>query len=86
VLESSTLTAHPCSGIPGIRPSGIASTNNPTAWPSRRVALKLKAKTVFQWIFAGVVTVALIPPYIFLGFLQTGLAPKGRLFRSLAKI
>lgn len=46
----------------------------------------LKVKTVFQWIFAGVVTVALFPPYIFLGFLKAGLAPKGRLFRSLAKI
>lgn len=46
----------------------------------------MKVKTVFQWIFAGVVTVALFPPYIFLGFLQTGLAGKGRLFRSLAKI
>ena len=46
----------------------------------------MKAKTVFQWIFAGVVTMALFPPYIFLGFLQTGLARKGRLFRSIAKI
>jgi 1-acyl-sn-glycerol-3-phosphate acyltransferase len=45
----------------------------------------LKVKTVFQWIFVGVVTVALCPPYIFLGYLQTGLARKGRLFRSLAK-
>ena len=48
--------------------------------------MKLKAETVFQWIIAGVVSVVLIPPYIFLGFFQTGLAPKGRLFRSLAKI
>lgn len=46
----------------------------------------MKAKTVFQWVFAGVVTVALFPPFIVLGFLQTGLARKGRLFRSLAKI
>jgi 1-acyl-sn-glycerol-3-phosphate acyltransferase len=46
----------------------------------------LKAKTVFQWIFAGVVTVVLFPPFIFLGFLRTGLTRKGRLFRPLAKI
>jgi len=46
----------------------------------------LKVKTVFQWIFAGVVTVVLIPPFMFLGFLQTGLTRKGRLFRLLAKI
>ncbi len=46
----------------------------------------MKAETVFQWIFAGVVTVALFPPFIFLGFLQTGLTRKGRLFRPLAKI
>jgi 1-acyl-sn-glycerol-3-phosphate acyltransferase len=46
----------------------------------------LKAKTVFQWIFAGVVTVALFPPFIFLGFLQTGLTRKGRLSRPLMKI
>ena len=46
----------------------------------------MKAKTVFQWIFAGVVTVALFPPFIFLGFLQTGLTRKGRLSRPLMKI
>jgi 1-acyl-sn-glycerol-3-phosphate acyltransferase len=46
----------------------------------------LKVKTVFQWIFAGVVTVALFPPFIFLGFLQTGLTRKGRLSRPLVKI
>jgi 1-acyl-sn-glycerol-3-phosphate acyltransferase len=46
----------------------------------------LKVKTVFQWIFAGVVTVALFPPFIFLGFLQTGLTRKGRLSRPLMKI
>lgn len=46
----------------------------------------MKVKTVFQWIFVGVVTVVLFPPYIFLGFLQTGMARKGRLFRSIAKI
>lgn len=76
------------------RSRGIAATGSPTACPSRRVALTsgsdirigVKVKTVFQWIFTCVVTVALSPPYIFLGFLQTGLARKGRLFRSLAKI
>ncbi len=46
----------------------------------------MKAETVFQWIFAGVVTVALFPPFIFLGLLQKGLIRKGRLFRPLAKI
>ena len=46
----------------------------------------MKAKTVFQWIFAGVVTVILFPPFIFLGFLQTGLTRKGRLSRPLMKI
>jgi len=46
----------------------------------------LKVKTVFQWIFAGVVTVALFPPFIFLGFLQKGLTRKGRLSRPLMNI
>jgi len=46
----------------------------------------LKVTNVFQWIFAGVVTVALFPPFIFLGFLQTGLTRKGRLSRPLMKI
>ena len=46
----------------------------------------MKVKTVFQWIFAGVVTVALFPPFIFLGILQTGLTRKGRLSRPLVKI
>jgi 1-acyl-sn-glycerol-3-phosphate acyltransferase len=46
----------------------------------------LKVKTVFQWIFAGVVTAVLFPPFIFLGFLQTGLTRKGRLSRPLMKI
>ena len=46
----------------------------------------MNAKTVFQWIFAGVVTVALFPPFIFLGFLQTSLTRKVRLSRPLAKI
>ena len=46
----------------------------------------MKAKTVFQWIFAGVVTVILFPPFIFLGFLQTELTRKGRLSRPLMKI
>jgi len=46
----------------------------------------LKVTTVFQWIFAGVVTVILFPPFIFLGFLQTGLTRKGRLSRPLVKI
>ena len=46
----------------------------------------MKVTTVFQWIFAGVVTVILFPPFIFLGFLQTGLTRKGRLSRPLMKI
>jgi 1-acyl-sn-glycerol-3-phosphate acyltransferase len=46
----------------------------------------LKMTTVFQWMFAGVVTVTLFPPFILLGFLQKGLARKGRLFRPLGKI
>ncbi len=46
----------------------------------------MKMTTVFQWIFAGVVTVVLLPPFIFLGFFRTGLTRKGRLFRPLAKI
>ena len=46
----------------------------------------MKVTTVFQWIFAGVVTVILFPPFIFLGFLQTGLTRKGRLSRPLVKI
>jgi len=46
----------------------------------------LKAKTVFQWIFAGVVTVVLFPPFIFLGFFQKGLTRKGRLSRPLMNI
>lgn len=46
----------------------------------------MKITTVFQWIFAGVVTVALFPPFILLGFLQAGLTRKGRLSRPLVKI
>jgi 1-acyl-sn-glycerol-3-phosphate acyltransferase len=49
-------------------------------------AYALKVKTLFQWLFAGVVTVALFPPFIFLGILQTGLTRKGRLSRPLVKI
>jgi len=46
----------------------------------------LKVKTVFQWIFAGLVTVVLFPPFIFLGSLRTGLTRKGRLSRPLMTI
>ena len=46
----------------------------------------MKVKTVLQWIFVGVVTLTLLPPFIFLGLIQTGLTRKGRLFRPLAKI
>ena len=46
----------------------------------------MRATTIFKWIFAGVVTVALVPPFIFLGFFRRGLTRKGRLFRPLAKI
>jgi len=42
--------------------------------------------TLFQWIFVGVVTVALLPPFTVLGFFLDGLTRKGRLFRPLAKI
>src|SRR3989337_3367907 len=48
--------------------------------------MAFKVKSVFHWIFAGVVTVVLFPPFIFLGFLQSGLTRKRRLFRPLAKI
>jgi 1-acyl-sn-glycerol-3-phosphate acyltransferase len=46
----------------------------------------LRVTTIFQWIFAGVVTVILFPPFIFLGFFRKGLTRKGRLSRPLAKI
>jgi 1-acyl-sn-glycerol-3-phosphate acyltransferase len=46
----------------------------------------LRGTTVFQWIFVAVVTVILLPPFIFLGFFRKGLTRKGRLFRPLAKI
>ena len=46
----------------------------------------MKMTSVLQWIFAGVVTVVLFPPFIVLGFLQTGLTRKGRLSRPLVKI
>jgi 1-acyl-sn-glycerol-3-phosphate acyltransferase len=45
----------------------------------------LNVTTVLQWIFAGVVTLVLGIPFTLLGFLQTGLTRKGRLFRLLAK-
>jgi 1-acyl-sn-glycerol-3-phosphate acyltransferase len=41
--------------------------------------------TFLQWIFVGVVTVILLPPFIFLGFFRKGLTGKGSLFRPLAK-
>ncbi len=46
----------------------------------------MRLTTIFQWTFAGVVTVALGLPFVFLGFLQNRLATKGRIFRLLAKI
>ncbi len=46
----------------------------------------LKATIIFQWIFVVVVTVALLPPFMFLGFFRAGLTRKGRIFRPLAKI
>lgn len=46
----------------------------------------MRVTTLFQWIFVAAVTVALIPPFIFLGFFRPGLTRKGRLFRPLAKI
>lgn len=46
----------------------------------------MKAKTVFQWIFAGAVTLVLFPPFIFLGFFRKGLTRKGRLSRHLMNI
>jgi 1-acyl-sn-glycerol-3-phosphate acyltransferase len=46
----------------------------------------LKVKTVFQWIFAGVVTVILFPPFMVLGFFRKGVTRKGRLSRPLVDI
>ena len=45
----------------------------------------LRATTIFQWVFVGMVTVILLPPFIFLGFFRKGLTRKGRLFHPLAK-
>jgi len=45
----------------------------------------LRATTIFQWIFVGIVTVVLLPPFTLLGFFRKGLTGKGRLFRPLAK-
>lgn len=42
--------------------------------------------TIFQWIFAGAVTVILFPPFMVLGFFRKGLTRKGRLSRPLAII
>jgi 1-acyl-sn-glycerol-3-phosphate acyltransferase len=49
-------------------------------------AYALKVKTVFQWIFAGVVTVILFPPFMVLGFFRKGVTRKGRLSRPLVDI
>jgi 1-acyl-sn-glycerol-3-phosphate acyltransferase len=46
----------------------------------------LKVTTVFQWIFAGVVTAILFPPFMVLGFFRKGVTRKGRLSRPLADI
>jgi 1-acyl-sn-glycerol-3-phosphate acyltransferase len=46
----------------------------------------LKVTTVFQRIFVAMVTVILLPPFIFLGSFRKGLSSKGRLFGPLAKI
>ncbi|MBP2686345.1 MAG: 1-acyl-sn-glycerol-3-phosphate acyltransferase [Deltaproteobacteria bacterium] len=45
----------------------------------------LRATTIFQWVFVGMVTVILLPPFIFLGIFRKGLTRKGRLFHPLAK-
>jgi 1-acyl-sn-glycerol-3-phosphate acyltransferase len=49
-------------------------------------ATALNVKTVFQWIFAGVVTVILFPPFMVLGFFRKGVTRKGRLSRPLVDI
>jgi 1-acyl-sn-glycerol-3-phosphate acyltransferase len=46
----------------------------------------LRVTTIFQWIFAGAVTVILFPPFMVLGFFRKGLTRKGRLSRPLAII
>ena len=46
----------------------------------------MRVTTIFQWIFAGVVTVILFPPFMVLGFFRKGLTRKGRLSRPLAII
>ena len=46
----------------------------------------MRITTISQWIFAGVVTVILFPPFVILGFFRKGLSRKGRLSRPLANI
>lgn len=46
----------------------------------------MRVTTIFQWIFAGAVTVILFPPFMVLGFFRKGLTRKGRLSRPLAII
>jgi 1-acyl-sn-glycerol-3-phosphate acyltransferase len=46
----------------------------------------MRKTTVFQWVFAGVVTLCLGIPFMVAGYTQRGLTRKGRLFRRLSKI
>lgn len=46
----------------------------------------MRVATIFQWIFAGVVTVVLFPPFMVVGFFRKGVTRKGRLSRPLANI
>jgi len=46
----------------------------------------LRTTTVFQWVFAGAVTLSLGVPFMVAGCLQTGMTRKGRVFRTLSKI
>lgn len=45
----------------------------------------MRPTTILQWLFAGTVTVLLLPPFIVAGFFRKGLTRKGRLFLPLAK-
>jgi 1-acyl-sn-glycerol-3-phosphate acyltransferase len=46
----------------------------------------LRKTTVFQWVYAGAVTLCVGIPSIFAGLLQSGLARKGRVFRIVSKV
>jgi len=46
----------------------------------------MRKTTVFQWVFAGAVTLFLGIPFMVAGYTQRGLARKGRVFRILSKL